>query len=530
MASVFRRPNTKTGKLWIKFKDETGRWRSQPTSARTKEEARRIAAEEELRGERRFRGLEPMPLANAGGTIAELMTWYLDEFASKQASFPNTRSAVGKHILSSWLAELSLVDVTQNPHELEKFLHEKDAELQPGSVNHLRKFLDGAFRRAIAHGRWNGANPVASTKKRRVLKRAGQALSHSEVERMLLEIRDVHRDLFATAVYTGLRKGELFGLHKRDVDLAARRLYVRSSHERDITKGGHQDPLHIPEGLVPHLERAISRSDCEYVFPNRAGALRSKHQKLDVVLRGALGRAGIVDGYTHVCRYQGCTHREEAQDADLRRCPLHSHKLWPKARARHVRFHDLRHTTATLLFNSGACVTSVQKILRHSDPRTTVNTYGHLDPLMRSDSERLRFAPLGPPSSASSPPLPPSALPPSPSVPFSPSPPPTPAAAGSPSAPRRRARSALTGTVAEPAAAGVGVGGRRAVVISSVPEGGAAPSPAVLVQMSYTELAPTPAMTMGPITNPRKSRRKSSRAMVDSNHRPLASEANALSS
>jgi integrase len=46
---------------------------------------------------------------------------------------------------------------------------------------------------------------------------------------------------------------------------------------------------------------------------------------------------------------------------------------------RHLRFHDLRHTTASLLMMAGVNP-AVQRILRHSDPRITTGVYGHLAP------------------------------------------------------------------------------------------------------------------------------------------------------
>jgi len=104
--------------------------------------------------------------------------------------------------------------------------------------------------------------------------------------------------------------------------------------------------------------------------------------------------AGLVLGYAHVCRRKGCTHRELANEAELRRCPKHGMKLWPKARVRPIRFHDLRHTTASLLMMSGANPAAVQRILRHSDPRITTEVYGHLAPeYLRAEIDRLRFFP-----------------------------------------------------------------------------------------------------------------------------------------
>jgi hypothetical protein len=53
-------------------------------------------------------------------------------------------------------------------------------------------------------------------------------------------------------------------------------------------------------------------------------------------------------------------------------------KLWPRALPRRMRFHDLRHATATLLLRAGVDPHRVQRILRHTDIRVTLGTYGHL--------------------------------------------------------------------------------------------------------------------------------------------------------
>lgn len=110
------------------------------------------------------------------------------------------------------------------------------------------------------------------------------------------------------------------------------------------------------------------------------------------VLRRALKRAGMVTSYTHVCRRKGCRYSEERAAAEIRPCPRCGYKLWPKGNVRHIRFHDLRHTYASVLLMFGANLTSVQKLLGHSDPEITERRYGHLLPdFMKSEVDRLRF-------------------------------------------------------------------------------------------------------------------------------------------
>jgi integrase len=143
---------------------------------------------------------------------------------------------------------------------------------------------------------------------------------------------------------------------------------------------------------VPYLQQALKRSSSELVFPNQKGEMMRPDVALEGVLRRALGRAGIVQGYSHVCRKKGCGYAEPAPDAVQRRCPQHNHLLWPKAQVRPLRFHDLRHTTASLLMMAGANPAAVQRILRHRDPRITMEVYGHLTPgYLQAEVDRLQF-------------------------------------------------------------------------------------------------------------------------------------------
>jgi integrase len=386
MAGVIRRG----AKWYAQWKDADGRWRREVTTAKTKTEARRLADELAQKAERQRHGLEPRAAPDGGGTLDALLEWWLKTYSKAMPSHTRNESAVRRHLIGSRLGALRLSAVTAG--QIEIHLQEKSAALSPQTINHLRRFLLTAFNRARGADRWPGANPALAVSRRKVPKRAPQYLRADEVPPLLGAIAAEWRALYATAIYTGLRKGELLGLRKVDVDLQARLLTVAVSYDRPTTKGGRAEVIPIAEECVPYLRRAIEGSPSELVFPRPDGSMHRQDIKLEDKLRRAMGRAGITTGYLHVCRKKGCTWKESAPDPDVRRCPSHGTMLWPKAKVRKIRFHDLRHTTASLLMMAGANPAAVQRILRHSDPRITTGTYGHLAPeYLRAEVDRLRF-------------------------------------------------------------------------------------------------------------------------------------------
>jgi len=79
-------------------------------------------------------------------------------------------------------------------------------------------------------------------------------------------------------------------------------------------------------------------------------------------------------------------------DGALRRCPKDGRKLWPTPQPRQLRFHDLRHTPASLLLESGASLAAVSCILRREDPKLTMRVYGHLaDDFLRDEMDRMKL-------------------------------------------------------------------------------------------------------------------------------------------
>ena len=375
MASAYRKRKT----WYASYRDAAGGFKSVATTAQTKTDARRIAHELETKAERQRHGLEPMTV-DCKLTLTELCQWWLKS-RCPEPSLSKERSRLTRHVFSQPLGKLLVPQVTTARME-DRFREMELAKAMPASLNKLRATLHSVFVQARKAELWLGPNPAAAVEPRRVSKRAYATLRAEEVPGLLQAVPESWRGLFACALFTGMRKGELYGLQKSDVDLDARTMLVTRSHQRDTTKGGHADTIPIAEPLLPYLANAIAASNSELVFPRADGSMRPIHSVPQKVLRTALARAGLVDGFDHTCRRcksKGTPHVERHPDDAERRCPNCGMALWPSSIVRPMRFHDLRHTTATLLLRAGVAAHLVQRILRHSDLRTTLGTYSHLD-------------------------------------------------------------------------------------------------------------------------------------------------------
>ncbi len=327
-----------------------------------------------------------------GGTLWALAEWWLANHATELASGNRSRSLLTKHLAGTELARQKLTTI--RPSAIDEWLRSRDAELSARSINHLRCHLVRIFNRAKEAERFLGDNPAARTRSRKVPKRLPDYLRPHEVPQVFEALSPHHLPLFAAAVYTGMRKGELLALRKADIDLERRQIIVARSNDRDTTKGGHADAIPMAKELVPFIEEAMKRSPSELVFPDGEGKQQREDVDLREVLRRALGRAGIVERYEHRCRRKTCRLIEVHQDEKQRRCPKCNFVLWPVAIVRKIRFHDLRHTTASLLLMNGASIAAVQRILRHSDPKMTTEIYGHLSPdFMHTEIDKLSFYP-----------------------------------------------------------------------------------------------------------------------------------------
>jgi integrase len=163
-----------------------------------------------------------------------------------------------------------------------------------------------------------------------------------------------------------MRFGELLGLRWRDVDLDAGILQVRRTLLR--TAAG----LHLTEPKTAHSRRRVA------LAPQAREALRT-HRGRQAVERLQLGRAW--DDQDLV--FANAIGKPVEAGNLLRR------SFWPllaKANLPRIRFHDLRHTAATLLLSQGVHPKVVSELLGHSSIGLTLDIYSHVLPDMQQQA------------------------------------------------------------------------------------------------------------------------------------------------
>lgn len=155
--------------------------------------------------------------------------------------------------------------------------------------------------------------------------------------------------LYATAIYTGMRAGELAGLCWEDVDFNTRLITVQRSFDGP-TKSDEVRRIPIMDVLYQPLKEWRSCHPGRSVFTNRDGRMLGESGRLfQEVLQRVLDRAGFP-------------------------------KVRRNGRERHyIRFHDLRHTFASHWVMNGGDLYKLQAVLGHESTKMT-QRYAHLRP------------------------------------------------------------------------------------------------------------------------------------------------------
>ncbi len=186
-------------------------------------------------------------------------------------------------------------------------------------------------------------NPAEHLERPKAKKAEITVLTPEEVKILILNTAPHYQIAFLTCVLTGMRAGELWGLHWSEVLWDTKQIFVRQS----LWGGEFQEPktsysvrkIDIPDLLVNELRKWKSASqESPLVFPSPEG-MPSCHNNV-------------------VKRY--------------------FNPALEKAKLRHVSFHSLRHTNASMRIAAGLNIKYIQTQLGHASIKMTLDIYGHL--------------------------------------------------------------------------------------------------------------------------------------------------------
>ncbi|UCD87876.1 MAG: site-specific integrase [Desulfobacterales bacterium] len=235
---------------------------------------------------------------------------------------------------------------------VEKYITER--QLDKMNINTLRKVLitlNQILNYAVRH-RYIDHNPLrdAERPRERGNEEEGQGkitiLTAPQIKTLLHKVKNAkYRTLFTVAIFSGARQGELLGLKWGDIDWHNKQIHVQRTFNNGRFFATKTKCSKRRIDIGPKVQKALKEwklacppNDLGLVFPN--------------------GKGGPIDHNNLLKRH----FYPALKDAGLPR----------------VRFHDLRHTYASLLIEQGENIKYVQSQLGHSSPTVTLNVYAHL--------------------------------------------------------------------------------------------------------------------------------------------------------
>lgn len=296
-------------------------------------------------------------------TLREFVEQWLaaKEHTVRPATFRRYSDVMRKHVLPA-LGSVRLAKLGAS--HLQRLYSERlESGLSPTTVNHIHVTLHGALKQAVRWGMID-RNPTELVDPPRRAQPETQTWSLEDA-RAILAAGDKTNlaALWRLALSTGMRRGEILGLKWEDIDFQSGTLSVRRTLSRG--KGGRWEEgqpktaagrrsIALPTDCLDALKRHRVQQAEERL---RLGPLWEDH---GFVFTGHTGRP------LHV----------NSLDVQFR-------KLIETAGVPKIRFHDLRHTSATLMLLIGEHPKIVQERLGHSDISMTLNRYSHVTPGMQ---------------------------------------------------------------------------------------------------------------------------------------------------
>lgn len=309
--------------------------------------------------------VDGLPLPPERLTVAAYLTGWLDGKAPelRPATMRSYRGMVDGHLIPR-LGHLRLARL--GPADVRAMMTaELAAGKSPRSVGYMRGVLRVALAQAVRDGLL-ARNVAALAEPPRVPAYTATTLDPEQARVFLRSVAGERlAALYTVAVALGLRQGEALALRWEDVDLDAGTLTVRASLQR---VGGH---------LVP-VEPKSRTSYRTLPLPTFAIAALREHRRRQRQDRLLAGSAWHETGYLFT------TTVGTPLDGPTVTHGLQRHLA--AAGLPRLRFHDLRHSCASLLLAEGVNPRTVMELLGHSQVSLTLNTYSHVLPALTRDA------------------------------------------------------------------------------------------------------------------------------------------------
>jgi integrase len=223
-----------------------------------------------------------------------------------------------------------------------------------------------ALNRAVKWGLL-GRNPASHVDKPKVNRKEMKTLTAEQVIRLLnFSQGSRYEALYHLAVTTGLRQGELLGLRWSDLDWGTGHLRVQRQLQR------------VPgQGLVLNEPKSSSGRRLVVLGPATLDKLRDhkRQQWREKIVAGDRWRENDLIFPSTIGTPMGPRNMVREFKESLQR-----------ARLPNIRFHDLRHTAATLMLQEGIHPKVIQERLGHSQISITMDTYSHVLPAMQEEA------------------------------------------------------------------------------------------------------------------------------------------------
>jgi integrase len=234
--------------------------------------------------------------------------------------------------------------------DIETYILERQKEGMPiGTIRKILVSLGQIFKYAVRH-KYVSYNPIVDAerprKNGRVKEKKIRILKPEEIKTFLSIVEnEKYRTLFKLAIATGARQGELLGLKWPDIDWKNSQVKIRRTFNNqqwyEPKTAQSRRNIDIGPSMVTDLKKwklACPTCELNLVFPNEAGGPINHNNMVNRHFNPALKKAGI----------------------------------------ERIRFHDIRHSFASMLIEQGENIKYIQKQLGHSSPTVTLNVYSHL--------------------------------------------------------------------------------------------------------------------------------------------------------